>query len=89
MSRKRKCCCERKRDCCCERKQDCCCETNYNSCCDQGVFNGVNGCVEPIIFLLIACASGLLNNNCSFLIILLFLLFGNSFGSIFGGEACC
>lgn len=86
MSRKRR----REKDCCCEMKQVCCCEMNQNSCCDQGgVFNGVNSCVVPIIFLLIACGSGLLNNNCSFLIILLFLLIGGSFGSMFGGEACC
>lgn len=71
------------------RERDCCCEMNYDPCCNQGAFNGVNSCVEPIIFLLIACGSGLLNNNCSYLIILLFLLFGSSFGSIFGGQACC
>lgn len=86
MSRSKR---RREKDCCCEMKRDCCCEMNYDSCCDQGVFNGVNSCVVPIIFLLIACGSGLLNNNCSFLIILLFLLIGGSFGSMFGGEACC
>ena len=86
MSRSKR---RRERDGCCEMKKDCCCEMNYDPCCDQGVFNGVNNCVVPIIFLLIACGSGLLNNNCSFLIILLFLLIGGSFGSMFGGEACC
>ena len=75
------CCCEQ---CCCE---PCCCNTgSYNNggCCGN-IFGGLNNCVAPIIFLLIACGSGLLNNNCSYLIILLFLLCGGSYGSLFGG----
>lgn len=71
------------------KKSDCfCCEpvSGYGS---GNVFNGVNSCVAPIIFLLIACGSGVLNNNCSFLIILLFLLCGDCFGNLFGGEGCC
>ena len=72
------------------KKECCCCEPCCEPCCgNQGVFNGVDSCVVPIIFLLIACGSGLLNSNCSFLIILLFLLVGGSFGNMFGGEACC
>ena len=89
MSKKKhtKCCCQ---ECCCE---PCCCEP----CCNNAVanngncgniFGGLNNCVAPIIFLLIACGSGLLNNNCSYLIILLFLLCGGSFGNLFGGAAC-
>lgn len=49
--------------------------------CDKG-----NGPIEAILFWLIACGSGLLNNN-SVLIILLFLLFGfsgDNLGSMFG-----
>ncbi|GAA0084321.1 hypothetical protein ACH36K_17425 [Clostridium sp. MB05] len=68
-----------------EKYECCCCEPV--SCCGSGnVFSGVNSCVAPIIFLLIACGSGVLNNNCSFLIILLFLLCGDCFGNLFGGD---
>ena len=74
-------------DCCCEPV---CCEPMGNSCCGTGnIFGGLNNCITPIIFLLIACSSGLLNNNCSVLIILLFLLCGGCFGSIFGGGDGC
>lgn len=71
------------------RRDECCCEPV--ECCGTGnAFNGINSCVTPIIFLLIACGSGLLSNNCSYLIILLFLLCGGSFGNLFGGgESCC
>ena len=84
MSKKRnKNCCQ---ECCCE---PCCCNNavsnmNNTGCCGN-VFGGLNNCVAPIIFLLIACGSGLLNNNCSYLIILLFLLCGGSYGNLFGG----
>lgn len=61
----------------------------YDDCCCGNVFGGVNSCVAPIIFLLIACGSGILNNNCSYLIILLFLLCGGSYGNLFGGGDCC
>lgn len=74
-----------------KKRRDCCCEPV--SCCGNmgtgNIFNGVDSCVAPIIFLLIACGAGILNNNCSILIILLFLLCGDSFGSLFGGNACC
>ncbi|WP_459834444.1 hypothetical protein [Clostridium carnis] len=81
MSKK---CREKKHDCCC---QDMCCNSYGNGC--GNAFNGMNSCVSPIIFLLIACGSGVLNNNRSCLIILLFLLCGGSFSSLFGGENCC
>lgn len=55
----------------------------YDDCCCPGF--GINNCVAPIIFLLIACGSGILNNNCSYLIILLFLLCGGFTGNLFGG----
>ena len=43
---------------------------------NNGLFgNGYGGILEAIIFWLIACGAGLLNNN-SILIILLFLLYG-------------
>lgn len=74
------CCCEKM---CC-REMDCCCENNYNSGCGD-VFSGLNSCVTPIIFLLIACGSGLLGCNSSFLIILVFLLCGgDSVSNLFG-----
>ena len=77
------CCCEP--ICCCEPV--CCCESVGNDCCGSGnIFGGINSCIVPIIFLLIACGSGLLNNNCSVLIILLFLLCGGCFGNMFGGS---
>lgn len=78
-----------KRKRCREKKyDDCCCyEPVADNCCGSGnIFGGLNNCITPIIFLLIACASGLLNNNCSVLIILLFLLCGGCFGNIFGGD---
>ncbi|MBE6048218.1 MAG: hypothetical protein E7213_07455 [Clostridium sp.] len=75
-----------------------CCKYEYsnNNCCNpcssgnnmmNGIFGGTGcGLWEAIIFWLIACGAGLLNNN-SILIILLFLLYGwcgdgcgNSFG---------
>ena len=71
MSKKRnkKCCCQE----CCE---PCCCNNatanNYGSCCGN-VFGGLNNCVAPIIFLLIACGSGL-NNNCSYLNLVLLIV---------------
>ena len=83
---KRKHCREKKYDdcCCCEPV---CCEPMGNACCGTGnIFGGLNSCITPIIFLLIACASGLLNSNCSVLIILLFLLCGGCFGNMFGGD---
>lgn len=73
--------------CCC--KQSCGCQQNSCGCNNNGFF-GLNGCVTPIIFLLIACGSGLLCSNKSYLIILLFLLCGGSFTSLFGGgDSCC
>ena len=97
MSKKKnKCCCQKK--CCCERKchDDCCC---MPSCCNSymnnysgsGILGGCAG-LAPIIFLLIACGSGLLNCSSSYLIILLFILFG---GCLCGsnnsgyGSSCC
>ncbi len=87
---------KKKNRCCCE--EVCCCPTystghGGNGCCGS-MFTGLNSCVSPIIFLLIACGSGLLRNNRSFLIILLFLLCGNCFGNLFGtnnagGDGCC
>lgn len=76
-----------KKKCCCERKHDeCCCSSN-----NSGFLGGGSGCT-PIIFLLIACGSGLLNCNKSYLIILLFLLCGGC--SFFSGNygkssGCC
>ena len=55
---------------------DCCCCEPMPCCGTGNIFGGMNSCITPIIFLLIACGSGLLNNNCSVLIILLFLLCG-------------
>lgn len=102
----KKCCCERKHqdNCCCS---PCCCETpcccTNNCCCANnnnnnygygGLFGGFGGCsaLAPIIFLLIACGSGLLNCGSSFLIILLFILFGGCFTGSYNGSAgnsCC
>lgn len=68
---------------CCNCCDVCCC----NPCCSgnnnmmgnngmNGIFGGTGcGLWEAIIFWLIACGAGLLNNN-SILIILLFLLYG-------------
>lgn len=92
MSKRRKydksCCCCEPKPCCCEQAP-CCCE--QTSCCGNSgnIFGGMNSCITPIIFLLIACGSGVLNNNCSYLIILLFLLCGGCFGNLFGGESYC
>lgn len=72
-----------------KRDYDCCCCEPMPCCGTGNIFGGMNSCITPIIFLLIACGSGLLNNNCSVLIILLFLLCGGSFGNLFGGESCC
>lgn len=89
---------ERYNDCCCKQvccepvccEETCCCQTSGNSCCGSGnIFGGLNSCITPIIFLLIACGSGVLNNNCSYLIILLFLLCGGCFGNLFGGDSYC
>ena len=60
---------KKKNRCCCE--EVCCCPSNNagyggNGCCGSQ-FAGLNSCVSPIIFLLIACGSGLLRNNRSFL----------------------
>ena len=78
MSKKKYCCC----------KETCCCDNN-NGCCGSA-FAGINSCVAPIIFLLIACGSGVLGNSKSYLIILLFLLVGGCYGSLFGdGNDCC
>ncbi len=86
MSKKNKKCCK---EVCC--KEVCCCNNNNNY---GSAFAGLNSCVTPIIFLLIACGSGLLRNGRSYLIILLFLLCGGCFGNLFGtnnaaGEGCC
>lgn len=84
MSKKRnKCCCEkRKEECCC--KPVCCCKENDS--CGSGF--GGSTCT-PIIFLLIACGSGLLNCNKSYLIILLFILCGGSFAHLLSGNTGC
>lgn len=68
-----------------------CCESYNNDGCCGSAFAGLNSCVTPIIFLLIACGSGLLRNNRSYLIILLFLLTGGCFGNLFGNSnaGCC
>lgn len=72
-------CCEMK--CCCE--SDCCCGNNNGGCGD--IFSGLGSGVTPIIFLLIACGSGLLGCNSSYLIILVFLLCGgDSVSNLFG-----
>ena len=82
---------KKKNKCCCEKKHDeCCCESmsNYSS-----LLGGGSGCA-PILFLLIACGSGLLNCNKSYLIILLFLLCGGCFSNLLGSGnysqgSCC
>jgi hypothetical protein len=85
-----------KKKCCCGKKhhsyhQECCC-CNSGSNYSGGLFGGGNGCT-PIIFLLIACGSGLLNCNKSYLIILLFILCGGCFSGLFGDGnnqgSCC
>ena len=68
---------------------DCCCCEPMPCCGTGNIFGGMNSCITPIIFLLIACGSGLLNNNCSVLIILLFLLCVGCLGSLFGGDGYC
>ena len=76
MSRKKnKCCSEMKHD-------DCCCNNSMS-----GLLGSGSGCT-PILFLLIACGSGLLNSNKSFLIILLFLLCGGCFTNLLGSGNC-
>ena len=77
MSKKKHCCCVDVRDIR-DHRDDCCF--------DSFGFQGIDSCLAPIIFLLIACWAGLLNNNCSWLIILLFLLFGGSLCNSFGGA---
>lgn len=72
------CCCD---PCCNPCCNPCCC----NPCCGGGNnmgsngflggFGGACGIWQAILFWLIACGAGLLNNN-SILIILLFLLYG-------------
>lgn len=92
MSKK---CCKNECKPCCEMK--CCCESNCgceNSCgCGNNsnsggcgdIFSGLGSGVTPIIFLLIACGSGLLGCNSSYLIILVFLLCGgDSVSNLFG-----
>jgi len=86
---------KRKHKCCCEKKhEECCCDSRSD---DYGSVSGLlggGGCT-PILFLLIACGSGLLNCNKSYLIILLFLLCGGSFSKFLGsggynqGSSCC
>lgn len=88
MSKKNKCCCEEV--CCCPGND----MGNYGNGPFGNAFSGLNSCVSPIIFLLIACGSGLLRSNRSFLIILLFLLCGGCFGNLFGAnyagnDGCC
>ncbi|WP_294153166.1 hypothetical protein [uncultured Clostridium sp.] len=100
----KKCGCERKHDnCCCSQCcSPCCCETSCCCCSNNnnnnygngfGLFGGNGSCsaVAPIIFLLIACGSGLLNCGSSYLIILLFILFGGCFTGNNGstGNCCC
>ena len=79
------------------KKNKCCCEKRHDDCCDSmsggsGLLGGGGGCT-PILFLLIACGSGLLNCNKSYLIILLFLLCGGSFSKFLGSGCeesnCC
>ncbi len=60
---------------CCKDGYECvpCCENNSGC---GGIFSGLGSGITPIIFLLIACSSGLLCSNSSILIILVFLLCG-------------
>lgn len=74
----------KKNKCCCQRKhEECGCNDSMS-----GLLGGGSGCT-PILFLLIACGSGLLNSNKSFLIILLFLLCGGCFSNLLGYGSCC
>lgn len=81
-----------RKKCCCKKKQQecCCCGSNYSG---GGLLGGGDGLLgsgcTPIIFLLIACGSGLLNCNKSYLIILLFLLCGFNFLGGRQGASCC
>jgi hypothetical protein len=73
-------------------RKKCCCKQKHDECCCQPASSGfLGGGCTPIIFLLIACGSGLLNCNKSYLIILLFLLCGGSFSKFLGsgGESNC
>lgn len=78
------------------KKKGCYNKKHDESCCypaSTGFLGGGNSCT-PIIFLLIACGSGLLNCNKSYLIILLFLLCGGCFSGFLGGNyegsnCCC
>ncbi|WP_315078946.1 hypothetical protein [uncultured Clostridium sp.] len=88
-----------------KKMRDCCCKPCCTPCCGNNVdgYGGSGGLLDggflgggcglaPIIFLLIACGSGLLNCNSSFLIILLFILFGGCFlnaGNRTSGNVCC
>ena len=56
------------------KKKDCCC-CMHNDGLSKGILGCNNGILEAILFWLIACGAGLLNNK-SILIILLFLLYG-------------
>lgn len=59
-----------------KHKHDCCCCMNNSSGPLGGLLgNDSDGLIEAVIFWLIACGAGLLNNR-SILIILLFLLYG-------------
>ena len=60
-----------KDECCCCCQPCCPQNNNYNNggCCGNP-FSGINSCVAPIIFLLIACGSGLLCSGSSYFIIL-------------------
>lgn len=83
MSRKHK------KSCCCEKKvcEPCCCEPCCDPCATANT--GCTSAVAPIIFLLIACGSGLLNCGSSYLIILLFILFGDCFAGTPATNNCC
>lgn len=74
----------RKKGCCKKRHDDCCCNSMSGY---SGLLGGGNSCT-PILFLLIACGSGLLNCNKSYLIILLFLLCGGCFSNLLGSGNC-
>lgn len=85
MSKKKKreenscCCCMN--ECCCQNQ--CCCE---NQCCCNNNSCGTNdGWLSALIFLVVACGAGLLNNCNSFLIILVFLLCGSSIPGLTNG----
>ena len=96
MSKKKRkcndCCCEKMCDsCCCETP--CCCNNNNSYGGTGGLLGGCGGGgLAPIIFLSLACGSGLLNCGSSYLIILLFILFGGCFfnaGCNGAGNSCC